>query len=113
MELPKHVRAPSAYEQHWIRYALGGVAAGYAATFVYRCAQVAATADLQFPAKKARRGMSTGRACCPCSQPVVLQSANAAGVRQAATACAAGRVAVHCEWLGTRWQACVTLWPCL
>lgn len=36
VELPKHVRAPSAYEQHWIRYALGGVAAGYAATFVYR-----------------------------------------------------------------------------
>ena len=36
VELPKHVRAPSAYEQHWIRYALGGVAAAYAATFVYR-----------------------------------------------------------------------------
>jgi hypothetical protein len=36
VDLPKHVRAPSAYEQHWIRYALGGIAAGYAATFVYK-----------------------------------------------------------------------------
>lgn len=49
IELPKHVRAPSAYEQHWIRYALGGVAAGYAATFVYRCAQTTFMAHKPFP----------------------------------------------------------------
>lgn len=37
IELPPGVRAPSRYQQYWIRYALAAAAAGYAAIFLYRC----------------------------------------------------------------------------
>jgi len=40
LELPSRVRAPSSYQQYWIRYALAAAAAGYASIFVYRCAQI-------------------------------------------------------------------------
>lgn len=46
VELPKHVRAPSAYEQHWVRYAVAGAIASYAAIFVYRCTAAKITTEL-------------------------------------------------------------------
>ncbi len=36
VEVPAWVRAPSRYQQHWLRYAGAGVAATYVALFFYR-----------------------------------------------------------------------------
>lgn len=36
VDLPPSIRAPSRYEQYWIRYAIAGAVASYAAIFVYR-----------------------------------------------------------------------------
>lgn len=46
VDLPPSIRSPSRYEQYWIRYVVAGVAAGYAAIFVYRCVPAAITMGL-------------------------------------------------------------------
>ena len=39
--LPPWLRMPSRYQQHWIRYTLLGLAAGYSGLFLIRCASCA------------------------------------------------------------------------
>eukprot|EP00891_Asterochloris_glomerata_P003299 jgi/Astpho2/3299/Aster-x0572 len=47
IHLPKWIRMPSKYEQHWIRYTLIGVASSYGALFVYRHSRLSGSRDLE------------------------------------------------------------------